>query len=93
MLYEVITEFAQDREWCSDYSLSWHLLEDPMHQGVSNCLKDLNRVYKETTALYQKDFDGEGFEWIDYQDGDNSIVTYIRRGHDYNDYVVSYNFV
>ncbi len=82
------SEFAQDREWCSDYSLSWHLLEDPMHQGVSNCLKDLNRVYKETTALYQKDFDGEGFEWIDYQDGDNSIVTYIRRGHDYNDYVV-----
>ena len=81
-------EFAQDREWSCDASLSWHLLDDPMHKGVYNCVKDLNKIYKETTALHQKDFEGNGFEWIDFQDGDNSVVTYIRRGHNPDDFVV-----
>jgi 1,4-alpha-glucan branching enzyme len=81
-------EFGQEREWNADDSLSWHLLNDPMHQGVQNCVKDLNKILKEYPALHEKDFDGEGFEWIDYQNADESIISYVRRAKDYDDFVV-----
>lgn len=82
------SEFAQDREWEAEGSLSWHLLDDPMHKGVQACLKDLNKIIKEQKALHEKDFEGEGFEWIDFQNEDDSIVTYIRRAENREDYVV-----
>ncbi|MEY4751236.1 MAG: hypothetical protein RIQ60_3450 [Pseudomonadota bacterium] len=73
-------EFAQEREWDHEHSLDWHLLGDPAHAGVQRLVKDLNRLYQDTPALYQRDFDGSGFEWIDHNDADRSVLSFIRRG-------------
>lgn len=81
-------EFAQDREWDCDSSLGWHLLNDPMHRGVQNAVRDLNKVYRETPALYQHDFDSSGFEWIDADNADESVFSFIRRGDNPNDFAV-----
>ena len=63
-------EFAQDREWDFNGSLSWHLLNDPMHRGIQNSVRDLNRIYRDTPALYEQDYDPAGFEWIDADNAD-----------------------
>ena len=75
-------EFAQGREWNHDQSLDWHLLDDPMHEGTRKLVRDLNRFYRATPALYQRDFTPDGFEWIDYNDSDRSVLSFIRRGND-----------
>jgi 1,4-alpha-glucan branching enzyme len=85
-------EFAQEREWNHDQSLDWHLLDDPspanLHGGVQRLLRDLNRLYRETPALYQRDFEPSGFEWIDHQDAQRSVLSFIRRGSHDGDFVV-----
>jgi len=81
-------EFAQEREWNHDQSLDWHLLDDPQHQGVQRLLRDLNRLYRETPALHQRDFDASGFEWIDHQDAERSVLSFIRRGNRADAFVV-----
>ena len=73
-------EFAQEREWNHDKSLDWHLLDDPMHEGMRRLVRDLNRVYRATPALYERDFEPEGFEWIDAHDAQHSVFSFIRRG-------------
>jgi 1,4-alpha-glucan branching enzyme len=75
-------EFAQEREWNHDQSLDWHLLADALHEGVQRLVRDLNRFYRETPALHQRDFDGSGFEWIDHEDAERSVLSFIRRGAD-----------
>jgi 1,4-alpha-glucan branching enzyme len=76
------TEFAQDREWNSDISLDWHLLEDPMHQGVQRLVRDLNALYRSTPALYEQDCEPDGFEWIDCNDSDQSVISFLRKSKD-----------
>ncbi|MBO6607285.1 1,4-alpha-glucan branching protein GlgB [Psychroserpens sp.] len=73
-------EFGQSEEWNFQQSLDWHLLEYKPHQGVQNLLKDLNTLYQEEPALHEKQFSAEGFEWIDYNDAENSVLVYIRKG-------------
>jgi len=73
-------EFGQENEWNVDASLDWHLLSDPMHEGVRRCVKDLNRVYRETPALHRHDCEGHGFAWIDCNDRDNSVISWMRKG-------------
>ena len=85
----MVGEFAQDREWDFNGSLSWHLLNDPMHRGVQNSVRDLNRVYRETAALYEQDYNPEGFEWIDADNADESIFTFIRYAKDRDAMVVA----
>jgi len=86
-------EFGQSSEWNFSQSLDWHLLEFKPHKGLQSFVKDLNAFYKETPALYEKAFSGEGFEWINYGDYENSVISYIRKGHDrINDLVVVCNF-
>jgi 1,4-alpha-glucan branching enzyme len=86
-------EFGQVREWSHDRSLDWHLLEDPLHGGVRNFMRDLNHVYAEEPALHQCDFDFSGFQWIDCNDSDNSVVSLMRRGTAPEDFVVAiFNF-
>ena len=58
------TEFAQSSEWNHDQQLEWSLKKYPIHEGVSNCIKRLNEIYKSEPALYQKSFDPDGFDWI-----------------------------
>jgi 1,4-alpha-glucan branching enzyme len=75
-------EFGQTYEWNHDSSLDWHLLEYPAHRGVQQLLKDLNRVYASEASLYDLDVRPEGFAWIDCNDYDSSVVSFIRRSHD-----------
>jgi 1,4-alpha-glucan branching enzyme len=72
-------EFAQWSEWNHDRSLDWHLLNYFEHQGVQRLVKDLNRVYRSEPALHKLDFDPQGFEWIDFSDWEQSVITFIRK--------------
>lgn len=86
-------EFGQSAEWNFQYSLDWHLLEYDYHSGVQNLIRDLNKFYKTHPALYEKQFSSEGFQWIDYGDAENSVLTYMRKGHDAkNDLIIACNF-
>ena len=85
-------EFGQGEEWNFQQSLDWHLLQYAPHKGVQSLIKDLNILYKNEPALYEKQFSGEGFEWIDYNDSENSVLVYIRKGNDeLNDLVIACN--
>jgi 1,4-alpha-glucan branching enzyme len=75
-------ELAQEREWNHDHSLDWHLLAEPMHAGVQQLVRDLNRLYRDTPALFERDCEGDGFEWIDGGDADNCVLTYLRKGRE-----------
>ncbi len=73
-------EFGQWQEWNHDRSLDWHLLENPMHEGLRKWVADLNRTYRQESALHELDFDPSGFEWIDCNDSQNSTISLIRKG-------------
>jgi len=75
-------ELAQYEEWNHDSSLPWHLLEYPLHAGVQRLVRDLNRLHRSETALHQIDFNPDGFEWIDWQNRDNSVLSWLRRDRD-----------
>jgi 1,4-alpha-glucan branching enzyme len=81
-------EFGQWREWNHDQSLDWHLLEHAPHQGLRHWVQDLNRIYRQEPALYQRDFSNDGFEWVDVHDWESSIVSYLRKGSDPNDAIL-----
>jgi len=81
-------EFGQWQEWNHDRSLDWHLLEHAPHQGLRRWIGDLNRVYRETPALYQRDFSNDGFEWVDLHDWESSVVSYLRFAADRRDCVL-----
>jgi len=81
-------EFGQTSEWKFDASLDWHLLECVPHQGLKECVKALNKLYRSEPALYEKSFSADGFEWIDMSDRENSILVYARKGHEANEQVV-----
>ncbi|MGY3794698.1 1,4-alpha-glucan branching protein GlgB [Aquimarina sp. 433] len=86
-------EFGQHDEWNFQGSLDWHLLQYDYHSGVQNLITDLNKLYKENPALYEKQFDADGFEWISYDDHENSVITYVRKGHnDKETLVIACNF-
>jgi 1,4-alpha-glucan branching enzyme len=78
-------EMAQTDEWNHAYSLPWHLLNDPAHKGIFDFVKDLNALYKSHPALYAKQFEREGFEWLDYADTLNSILWFLRKGKNKKD--------
>ena len=73
-------EFAQWKEWTHEESLEWHALEHRTHLDVQRWVKDLNDLYRCEPALHELDFDPAGFEWIDFNDVNHSIVSYLRRG-------------
>jgi 1,4-alpha-glucan branching enzyme len=81
-------EIAQWNEWNHDSSLDWHLLEFGPHKGIQKWLKDLNAVYREEKALFYDDFTSSGFEWIDYNDWQSSILSLMRKGPVKNDAIV-----
>ncbi|WP_445384668.1 1,4-alpha-glucan branching protein GlgB [Robiginitalea sp. IMCC44478] len=86
-------EFGQSSEWNFQQSLDWHLLQYDFHIGVQQLIKDLNSLYREYPALYEKQFSPEGFQWIDYGDAENSVLTYIRKGKaKKDDLIVACNF-
>jgi len=76
------SELAQYYEWSHQKELDWHLLKEAPNQGVHKIVKDLNHLYKNEPALYQNQFQPEGFEWIDTADEKNSVLVYRRKGEE-----------
>jgi 1,4-alpha-glucan branching enzyme len=81
-------EFAQRHEWSETHSLDWHLLQHESHKGVQRVVTDLNHLLASEPALHQVDFEWQGFEWIDANDSDNSVYSFIRRGRNPDDILV-----
>ncbi len=81
-------EFAQFDEWNADKSLDWHLLDFDFHKGIQQSISDLNHIYKEEKSLWEKDFTPDGFEGINCDDSDNSILSFIRKSSDPKDFLV-----
>jgi 1,4-alpha-glucan branching enzyme len=75
------SEFGQSAEWKFDGSLDWNLLQFAFHDGIKKCITDLNGLYKNNPALFEKQFTAEGFEWINYSDAQNAVLSYIRKGN------------
>ena len=73
-------EFGQWREWNHEESLDWHLLENPKHKELAKWVSDLNAMLKSKPALYELDFEKEGFEWISFDDSQQSVISFLRRG-------------
>ena len=86
-------EFAQLEEWSHDRGLDWHVIDHPMKKGISALVKDLNILYRSKPALYAKQFDSTGFEWISLDDNRNSVIVYLRKGNENDaDIMVACNF-
>ncbi len=81
-------EFGQWREWNHDASLDWHLLEAPGHAMLLRWVRDLNTAYRGEPALHELDTNPAGFDWIDCNDAEQSVLVYLRRGRSASDVVV-----
>lgn len=71
-------EFGQWTEWDSNSGLDWALLSYPAHDSLRNSLSELLKIYRQTPALWEQDFQQNGFEWIDANDSEQSVFSYIR---------------
>jgi 1,4-alpha-glucan branching enzyme len=86
-------EFGQWREWHHDECLEWHLVQFAPHVGLQKWVEDLNRLYRREPALHELDFDWAGFEWIDANDAEQSVLGFIRKGRSTDDlFLVVGNF-
>ena len=75
-------DFAQMDEWNENASIEWELLQYPIHSQMKEYVKELNHFYTSHPALYQKDYQTEGFEWINCMDAADNIIAFLRRGAD-----------
>ena len=82
-------EFGQKHEWDHDRSLDWDLVKEPLHAGLQRFVRDLNRIYAAEPALHEVDFDFSGFQWIDCNDSENSVVSLIRRSKNPGDFLIA----
>ncbi len=73
-------EFGQRSEWSHDHMLEWEQLELPEHDGIRHWVQDLNRLYRTTPALFERDCREKGFRWIDCNDTERSVLSYLRVG-------------
>ncbi len=86
-------EFGQRREWSHEESLEWHVREYPVHSALSRWVEELNRFYRDEPALHELDFDPAGFEWVDCQDADQSVISLLRKGRTTDDILLGvFNF-
>src|SRR6056297_1986736 len=86
-------EFGQSSEWNFQEGLEWHLTQYDFHSGIQEVIKDLNKIYKTYPALYEKQFKPDGFQWIEYNDQENTVISYIRKGEDpKDDLIIVCNF-
>jgi 1,4-alpha-glucan branching enzyme len=82
------SELAQRHEFHEDRALEWGLEQSPPHRGVQRLLSDLNRLHTSERALFEVDFEWAGFEWIDANDSANSVLSFVRRAKDPDDFVI-----
>jgi len=73
-------EIAQGSEWAHERSLDWHLRDLPPHAGMERLVGDLARLYRDLPALHAQEFSHEGFSWVDANDADQSVLSYLRHG-------------
>ncbi len=85
-------EFGQPSEWSSERGLDWWILDQPLHQGLQDLVRELNSVYRATPALWERDGDSGGFAWIDGGDNQRQIVSFVRYDHAGNAVAVIANF-
>jgi len=86
-------EFGQWREWNHDESLEWHLLDYAPHAGLQRWVENLNHLYRSEPSLYELDFSSAGFEWVDCNDSDQNVISFLRKGRAGDDFVlVACNF-
>ena len=86
-------EFGQWREWNHDRSLDWNLLQYPTHRGIQRWVEDLNRLYTDEPILHQLDTESAGFQWVESNDAEQSVLTFLRRGRSGQDSIlVACNF-
>jgi 1,4-alpha-glucan branching enzyme len=85
-------EFAQGTEWSEQAGLPWWLLEYPLHRGAQQLVRDLNAVQAEFPALYQRDQDPGGFEWLIGDDADHDVISFVRRDEAGDPVAVVVNF-
>jgi len=76
------TEFGQGLEWNSAGVLDWYVLDFPLHAGMQTLVKDLNHLYRSSSALHGNEFEWQGFEWIDCHDSQQSILSFVRKTDD-----------
>jgi 1,4-alpha-glucan branching enzyme len=81
-------EFGQRPEWNENGSLDWHVLQYESHRGVHDFVRALNALYSSQPALYEVDFEHQGFEWIDFGDWEHGVIAYLRRARDPSDYLL-----
>jgi 1,4-alpha-glucan branching enzyme len=82
------SELGQESEWAESRELDWWLLDHPEHRGVHDAVRDLNRVYRDTPALWARDGDPGGFGWLVADDTDNNVFAFVRTGTDPDDTLV-----
>ncbi|PKQ25368.1 MAG: 1,4-alpha-glucan branching enzyme [Actinobacteria bacterium HGW-Actinobacteria-4] len=85
-------EFGQVAEWSEGRSLDWWHLEDHLHAGAKDLVRDLNAVYRENPPLWERDADPEGFVWINADDAEHNVLSFLRVGHDGQPIAVAINF-
>lgn len=81
-------EFGPWKEWNHDDCLEWHALRYPSHSGVQKWVRDLNRLYRTERALHEQDFSNRGFEWIDFSDYEKSIISFMRKSENADDFII-----
>jgi 1,4-alpha-glucan branching enzyme len=86
------SEFAQNDEWSHDKSLDWHLTEYGEHKGVQDLVKDLNSLYRQSPALWQRDSSSDGFTWLVGDDGAGNTLAYLRSADDGSQIISITNF-
>ena len=86
-------EFGQVNEWNYDWEMDWHLLQLCRHQQTKRFISDLNQFYTAEKALFEIDTEYAGFEWIDFLDRESSVISFIRRGSNKNNFIIAvFNF-
>ena len=81
-------EFGVTNEWNYKSELQWELLQHEPHRRLQQCVKDLNKLYRELAALHEKQFEQSGFEWVDLSHRNETVIVYKRMGHDPEDEVL-----
>ncbi|HLI83355.1 MAG TPA: 1,4-alpha-glucan branching protein GlgB [Bryobacteraceae bacterium] len=81
-------EIGQREEWNYNTGVRWDLLQFAYHRKLQELIRDLNRLYRSSPALYQADFHPSGFEWVDFHDAENSVIAFIRRAQDPRDFLM-----
>ncbi len=85
-------EIGQWNEWCCGEEIHWNLLQYPSHSGLQRFVKEINHFYLKQGPLWERDFDFRGFEWVDFSDTDNSVISYRRKGNGDYELLCVHNF-